>query len=91
MSEASANPRYLAQTLEHGDRAHVVPEARSFAEAAVLFAEGWHPATEADGAVSVTVTDCDSGEQHCFTVHLDSGDVESCASDAPFAPSAQAA
>ena len=76
----AATRRYVAQTVhDHGHAAHLVPEAASFVEAALMFTERWHPATEEDGSVSVTVVDCDSGEQHCFTIDVDSGDVEPCA------------
>jgi hypothetical protein len=72
--------RYVAHAVEdHGRGSHLVPEAASFVEAAVMFAEHWHPTASDDGAVSVTVVDCDSGEQHCFTIDIDSGDVEPCA------------
>lgn len=80
MSAAETARRYVAHAVEdHAHEAHLVPGATSFVEAALLFTERWHPASEEDGAVSVTVTDCESGERHCFTIDLDSGGVEPCA------------
>ena len=76
---ATTTRRYVAHTVaDHGHAAHLVPEARSFVEAALLYTEHWHPAAVEDGALSVTVTDCESGEQHCFTIDVDTGDVGPC-------------
>ena len=72
--------RYVAHAVaDHGHGDRLAPEARSFAEAALLFTERWHPATGDDGVLSITVTDCDSGEQQCFTIDVDTGDVGPCA------------
>ncbi len=53
-------------------------EARSFSEAALTFLERWHVAEHTQG-VSVIVEEHGSGERHCFTVDLDSGEAEPCA------------
>jgi hypothetical protein len=55
--------------------AHAVPEAASFLDAAVMFAERW---TSGEDEVSVTVVDCETGEQQCFRIDLDSGDAKPC-------------
>jgi hypothetical protein len=37
--------RYVAHTVaDHGRSAHLIREARSFVEAALLYTEHWHPA-----------------------------------------------
>lgn len=56
-------------------RAHAVPEATGFLDAAVLFAERWHAA---EGEVSVTVVDCETGERQCFRIDLDAGEANPC-------------
>lgn len=55
---------------------HLVPGAEDFHDAALLFAERWAAAEPSE--VAVVVKDCDSGEEQCFVVHLDDGDVEPC-------------
>ena len=66
---------------EDRHRSHPAPAAATAHEAAILFAEHWLPVTIGDGdeAVSVIVRDGDTGEEQCFTIHLDSGDAEPCA------------
>lgn len=62
-------------TDEARAHAHAVPEATSFLEAAVIFAERW---SSGDGEVSVTVTDCETGERQCFRIDLDAGEIAPC-------------
>lgn len=52
-------------------------EAKSFSEAALTFLECWHVAAHGD-EVQVIVEQADSGERHCFTVDLASGDASPC-------------
>lgn len=52
-------------------------EARSFSEAAFTFLERWHVAAHAD-EVQVIVEAERSGERHCFTVDLSSGEAQPC-------------
>lgn len=76
----TATRRYVAHSVaDHGHASHLVPEAASFVDAAVLYTERWHPAATEDGVMTVTVTDCDSGEQHCFAIDVDSGEIGPCA------------
>lgn len=53
-------------------------EARSFSEAAVTFLERWHVAAHGE-EVQVIVEETHTGERHCFTVDLESGDAQPCA------------
>jgi hypothetical protein len=55
----------------------LIETADSFHEAAIAFAER-AAAAEADGALSVIVKDCETGEEQCFVVHLDEGEAEPC-------------
>jgi hypothetical protein len=67
-------PRFLAHTRSgHG---HVLP-ADSAAEAALAFAEAHAPWAE-DDALQVIVQPEGGGPEHCFTVHLDDGEIEPC-------------
>lgn len=76
MSDASASHRFSAYSnLESRSHAHSVPDATDFMDAAVLFAERW---ASTDGEVSVTVVDCDTGEQQCFHIDLGSGEAAPC-------------
>jgi hypothetical protein len=49
-----------------------------FEDAALRFVEEFHPAADADDAVSLIVEDCDSGERRCFTIDLATGETEPC-------------
>lgn len=62
-------------TNEARVHAHAVPEATSFLDAAVIFAERW---SSGDGEVSVTVTECETGESQCFRIDLDAGEAAPC-------------
>ena len=71
--------RYCAYALDDpGGRLHGAPEAKSFAEAALIFTEVWHPPADEAGEVAIMVIDKETGEQQCFTVDLGSGDAEPC-------------
>jgi hypothetical protein len=60
---------------ESRSQAHLLPDATGFLDAAVMFAERW---TSTHGEVSVTVVACDTGEQQCFRIDLDAGEVAPC-------------
>ena len=78
MSETAALARFCAYAAHDGaGHGHTV-EAESFAEAAIAFAEVWHPAPDDGNEVRVIVLDQDSGEQQCYVVDLAAGEVEPC-------------
>lgn len=52
-----------------------VTSAQSFEDAALLFAERWSGEEE---SCRVIVVDTESGEQHCFRVEIDQGEVDPC-------------
>jgi hypothetical protein len=58
-------------------RAHLI-EGAGFEDAALRFVEEFHPAADADDAVSLIVEDCDTGERQCFTIDLATGETEPC-------------
>ena len=74
---APTEPRHFSAycTDESRGRAHAVPEATDFLDAAITFAERW---SSDHGEVSVTVVDCDTGEQQCFRIDLDAGEAAPC-------------
>jgi hypothetical protein len=79
MTSATPSSRFVAHARgEPRHSEHVVPEAASFEDAALRFTEHWSPAPDADGEVSVIVTDYATGEQQCFVVDLDAGEAEPC-------------
>ena len=57
---------------------HMMPEAQSFEDAAVYFADIWHPDLDEAGQVKVMVTDRRSGETHCFQVDVGAGEARRC-------------
>ncbi|HEY9219070.1 MAG TPA: DUF5961 family protein [Phenylobacterium sp.] len=78
MPDSTALPRFCAYAVNDGrSHGHSV-EAQSFAEAAMAFAEVWHPEPDDAGEVTVIVLDQESGEQQCYVVDLAHGEVEPC-------------
>ena len=68
--------RFLAYADDESRaKAHPVPEAEGFLDAAVIFAESW---ASAHGEISVTVVDCETGERRCFRIDLESGEAGPC-------------
>lgn len=74
-------PSRFCAFAAHDPRPHLhhLPEAESFAEAAIMFTEIWRPEPEPDGDVSVVVIDEHTGEEQCFRIDLSSGDPRPCA------------
>lgn len=71
--------RYYAHARDEGrHRKHLVPQATSLQEAALIFAEHW-TASDPAAEVSIIVEDADTGEQQCFMIDLGSGEAEPCA------------
>lgn len=64
--------RFAVHAAEGGRHEWEMIMAESHDAAAVGYLEQHGPALGEDGAVRVIVTDCGSGEEHCF--HLDVGD-----------------
>jgi len=75
MTAAHARRFSAYATDETRCRAHTVSEAADFVGAAIAFAERWGAV---DGEVSVTVVDCDTGEQQCFHIDLATGETAPC-------------
>lgn len=76
MAQTSAGRRYAAyDNADARHHAHTIPEADGFLDAAVTFVERW--ASDAD-EVSVTVVDCETGEQQCFRIDLADGEAAPC-------------
>jgi hypothetical protein len=64
---AAAEPRHRGHTVE----------AASFEAAAVEFLETWHPET-VDDEVTLIVTDCETGHEHCMRVDAGTGETAAC-------------
>lgn len=75
---ADAARRFAVHAAHEGrGREHTV-EGSSFEDAAFAFIETWHPHADSDNEVTVIVTECETGRQHCLRVDLDSGDAAPC-------------
>ena len=61
---------------ETPSRGHLV-EGVSFEDAALQFLEDRHPLADGDEA-SVFVEDCETGEQQCFRIDLETGEAGPC-------------
>ncbi|MBX7249319.1 MAG: hypothetical protein K1X35_09805 [Caulobacteraceae bacterium] len=53
-------------------------EALSFEEAALEFLDAWSPQGDSNGEVTLVVTDCETGTEHCLRVDVDSGETANC-------------
>ncbi len=62
--------------VDHDAPVHRV-EAASFVDAAFTALERWSPGHDAD-TVRTFVEDAETGERHCFTLHPDTGQADSC-------------
>lgn len=81
MPHSAAEPaaRFSAYAPEQDPaHSHMMPEAQSFADAAIYFAEIWHPSLDEIGQVKVMVIDQLSGEHRCFCVDVGAGEAEAC-------------
>lgn len=47
-------------------------------DAAVGYVERCSPAPDDDGALTVIVTDCESGQEHCYRIDLGTGETAPC-------------
>lgn len=65
------------EASEDRARGHTV-EAPSFEAAALEFLEAWHPRADADGDVTLVVTDCGNGREHCLRVDVGTGETAPC-------------
>lgn len=71
--------RFVVHAAHQGrSREHAV-DGCSVEDAAVAFVETWHPpADEDDGEVTLIVTECETGVEHCLRVDVSSGAAEPC-------------
>jgi hypothetical protein len=68
--------RFWARARDKGVDAHDwVAEADNFIDAALRFAES---VQASGGDIPILVTDCETGKERCFVIHLATGEVESC-------------
>lgn len=65
------------EASEDRARGHAV-EAFSFEEAALEFLDAWRPAADHHGDVTLVVTDCETGREHCLRVDVDTGQSAPC-------------
>jgi hypothetical protein len=78
MNELSLQRRFAVHGVtESASRAHVV-EGLTFEDAALHFLDTHHPPAE-DDAVRLYVEDCETGEQQCFHIDLETGQTQPCA------------
>ncbi|HEX8469787.1 MAG TPA: DUF5961 family protein [Brevundimonas sp.] len=71
--------RFAVHAADDGRHRWETVWAVSHDDAAIGFVERHHPTVGDDGEVTVVVTDCESGHEHCFRIDLDTGDTAPCA------------
>lgn len=77
MTETQDLRRYRVH-VRHLDHHHArVVEEASFEAAAVAYVEDFAEVVE-NSAISVVVRELDGGCEHCFTIHLETGEAEPC-------------
>jgi hypothetical protein len=80
MPQTDAARRFYAYLRDDGrESCHVVPDAGTFQDAALLYLERWAPAEPGGAELSVVVIDPSTGERRCFTFDLGTGEAEACA------------
>ncbi len=70
--------RFTVRALHEDARQEHALIGDSFEDAALLFLGAWSPALDADGEVTVMVTDCETGHRQCLRVDVRSGAVAAC-------------
>lgn len=80
MPQSAAARRFYAYLRDEArDSCHVVPDADTFEDAAMLYVERWAPAAAAASAdLSVVVIEPATGERRCFTLDMATGDAGPC-------------
>jgi hypothetical protein len=79
MSDDGQSVQRYSVHARHADRRHArVVEEASFEAAAVAYAEDLAEAADGGGEISLVVRDLADGREHCFTIHLDTGDAAPC-------------
>ncbi len=70
---------YIVHARDEGRQRAYQVEASDFFDAASAFVERWLPDTAAEGGeVSILVEDAGTGERHCLTIDLDTGETGTC-------------
>jgi hypothetical protein len=70
---------YIVHARDEGRHRAYEVEAAGFVDAASTFVERWLPDTALEtGEVSILVEDTGTGERHCLTIDLESGEAGSC-------------
>ena len=69
--------RFAVHEADDRARGHTV-EALSFEDAALAFLEAWHPRADEDGDVTLVVTECETGREHCLRVDAGTGETAPC-------------
>jgi len=77
MPAATTRRFAVHEASEDRARGHTV-EAASFEDAAFEFLEAWRPAADPDGDVTLVVTDCETGREHCLRIDADTGETAPC-------------
>ena len=73
-----ANRRFTVRALHEDVRQEHALQGGSFEDAALLFFGTWSPALDADGEITVMVTDCETGHRQCLRVDVRSGAIAAC-------------
>jgi hypothetical protein len=73
--EAHLHTYSVVANGERPARRHPI-EAETAEEAAMAFLDHWHPDDAAE--VTVAVTDCETGREHCFRLDIWSGEARPC-------------
>lgn len=77
MPQSQARRFAVHEASEDRARGHTV-EAKSFEDAALEFLEAWHPHADPDGDVTLVVTECETGREHCVRVDTGTGETAPC-------------
>ncbi len=75
MTQVAGETRQFSVRARHVDSHHArVLEEGSFEAAAVAYVEDFHPPMTEEHEIRVIVRELDTGLEHSFRIHLDSGE-----------------
>lgn len=77
MSEPMSRRFAVHEASEDRARGRTV-EAKSFKDAAFEFLDAWRPEADDHGDVTLVVTDCASGREHCLQIDVGTGEAAPC-------------
>jgi hypothetical protein len=79
MTQITGQTRQFRVNARHVDTHHArILEEASFEAAAIAYVEDFHPPVGEDNEISVIVREVGTGDEHCFRIDLECGEITPC-------------